>query len=108
MTGSAQVHELAIEIGRIWKLMKESQEQGLLLNRRQKLLDLAVTPYEDLNRLVKEFQPYRDLWITASEWVQVTGLGGLWPAVASPRRRVALGRPVPPSVSVNQLSERQF
>lgn len=71
---AAQVHELAIEIGRIWKLMKESQEQGLLLNRRQKLLDLAVTPYEDLNRLVKEFQPYRDLWITASEWVQVTGL----------------------------------
>ncbi|KAK3917290.1 Dynein heavy chain 1, axonemal [Frankliniella fusca] len=65
-----KVHELAIEIGRIWKLMKEAQEQGVLLNRRQKLFDLPVTPYEDINRLVKEFQPYRDLWITASEWVQ--------------------------------------
>ncbi|XP_052132921.1 dynein axonemal heavy chain 1, partial [Frankliniella occidentalis] len=65
-----KVHELAIEIGRIWKLMKEAQEQGVVLNRRQKLFDLPVTPYDDLNRLVKEFQPYRDLWITASEWVQ--------------------------------------
>ena len=65
-----QVHELAIEIGRIWRLMKETQEQGLLLNRRQKLFDVPVTPYEDLNKLVKEFQPYRDLWVGASEWVQ--------------------------------------
>lgn len=69
------MHELAIEIGRIWKMMKEKQEEGLVLNRRQKLFDLPVTPCDDLNRLVKEFQPYRDLWTTASEWVQV-GVGG--------------------------------
>lgn len=61
-----KVHETAIEIRKIWKRMKEGQEQGQLLNQRQKLFLMPVTPYDNLNKLVKEFEPYRNLWITAS------------------------------------------
>lgn len=61
-----KVHEMAIEVKRIWKLMKECQESGLLLNKRQKLLGTDVATYEQLNKLMKEFEPYQILWVTAS------------------------------------------
>lgn len=61
-----KTHEIAIDIKRIWKIIKECQEQGLLLNERQVLFGTPVTPYENLTRLNNEFEPYKTLWITAS------------------------------------------
>lgn len=61
-----QTHEIAVDIKRVWKAMKEAQEQGQLLNSRQKLFLVPITPYDTLNKLIKEFEPYRNLWITAS------------------------------------------
>ena len=46
--------------------MKDSQDWGRILNTRQKLFGQPVVPFSDLNRLVKEFEPYRNLWVTAS------------------------------------------
>ncbi|KYN02642.1 Dynein heavy chain 1, axonemal [Cyphomyrmex costatus] len=62
-----KVHEMAVEVKRILKIMKECQELGLLLNERQKLFGMNVVPYEQLNKLIKEFEPYQTLWITASD-----------------------------------------
>ncbi|KAF2895248.1 hypothetical protein ILUMI_10928 [Ignelater luminosus] len=62
----SKTHEIAVDIRRVWKAMKEAQEQGQLLNSRQKLFLAPITPYETLNKLIKEFEPYRNLWITAS------------------------------------------
>lgn len=39
---------------------------GQLLNQRQKLFNVQVVPWEDLNKLIREFEPYKNLWITAS------------------------------------------
>lgn len=61
-----QVHELANDIKKAWKGMKDAQDWGRILNQRQKLFGVPVVPFIDLNRLVKEFEPYRNLWVTAS------------------------------------------
>lgn len=60
------IHDIAVDIRRMWKTMKEAQEFGQLLNQRQKLFGLPVVPFENLTRLIKEFEPYKNLWITAS------------------------------------------
>lgn len=46
--------------------MKDAQEQGQLLNQRQKLFNMPIVPFDNLTRLIKEFEPYKNLWITAS------------------------------------------
>ncbi|XP_050357868.1 dynein axonemal heavy chain 1-like [Nymphalis io] len=65
-----KVHEIANDIKKAWKGMKESQEWGRVLNQRQKLFGQPVVPFADLNRLVKEFEPYRNLWVTASDFLK--------------------------------------
>ncbi|XP_025602682.2 dynein axonemal heavy chain 1-like [Athalia rosae] len=65
-----KTHEIAIDVKRVWKIIKECQEQGLLLNERQKLFGTPVTPYETLSRLITDFDPYKTLWITASDWLK--------------------------------------
>ncbi|XP_018331814.1 dynein heavy chain 1, axonemal-like [Agrilus planipennis] len=65
-----RAHEVAIEIKRLWKNMKEAQEQGLLLNSRQKLFNMPVVPFDNLVALMKEFEPYKNLWVTASDWMK--------------------------------------
>lgn len=65
-----QVHEIAVDMRRVWKSLKEAQEQGQLLNQRQKLFELPVVPFDAINRLIKEFEPYKNLWITASDWLR--------------------------------------
>ncbi|XP_028156949.1 dynein heavy chain 1, axonemal-like, partial [Ostrinia furnacalis] len=66
----AKVHEIANDIKKAWKGMKDSQEWGRILNQRQKLFGQPVIPFTDLNRLVKEFEPYRNLWVTASDFLK--------------------------------------
>jgi len=61
-----KVHEIAIEVKRIWKMIKENQDFGLLLNERQRLFGMDVVPFERLNMMIKEFEPYETLWVTAS------------------------------------------
>ncbi|KAG6458751.1 hypothetical protein O3G_MSEX011030 [Manduca sexta] len=65
-----KVHEIANDIKKAWKGMKDGQEWGRVLNQRQKLFGQPVVPFADLNRLVKEFEPYRNLWVTASDFLK--------------------------------------
>lgn len=66
----SRTHEIAVDMRRLWKTMKEAQEQGQLLNQRQKLFNMPVVPFENLLKLIKEFEPYKTLWITASDWLR--------------------------------------
>lgn len=61
-----RVHETALDVKRVWKAMTDCREMGLLLNERQKLFGMKVVPFEHLHKLMKEFEPYRSLWVTAS------------------------------------------
>ncbi|CAB3241783.1 unnamed protein product [Arctia plantaginis] len=65
-----KVHEIANDIKKAWKAMKDSQEWGRVLNARQKLFGQPIVPFTELNKLVKEFEPYRNLWVTASDFLK--------------------------------------
>ncbi|CAH1982455.1 unnamed protein product [Acanthoscelides obtectus] len=65
-----KTHEIALDMRRVWKSMKEAQEMGQLLNQRQKLFNVPVVPFDDLGKLIKEFEPYKNLWGTASDWLR--------------------------------------
>ncbi|CAM5127491.1 unnamed protein product [Eretmochelys imbricata] len=65
-----RAHEIANEARRVKKQLKESQQMALLYNNRERIFGLPVTNYDKLSRMVKEFQPYWDLWTTASDWIR--------------------------------------
>ncbi|XP_063895398.1 dynein axonemal heavy chain 1 [Helicoverpa armigera] len=66
----SKVHEIANDIKKAWKAMKDAQDWGRILNQRQKLFGQPVVAFADLNKLVKEFEPYRNLWVTASDFLK--------------------------------------
>ena len=46
------------------ELLRELQEFALTLNSRQKLFGVPVVPFEKLNQLIKDFEPYQNFWLT--------------------------------------------
>ncbi|KAF0288035.1 Dynein heavy chain 1, axonemal [Amphibalanus amphitrite] len=65
-----KAHEVANEVRRVWKQLNECKEQGQLLNQRQRLFGMDLTPYDNLAKLIKDCEPYRALWLTASDWLR--------------------------------------
>nr|XP_012140860.1 PREDICTED: dynein heavy chain 1, axonemal [Megachile rotundata] len=65
-----RIHETALDVKRVWKAMTDCREMGLLLNERQKLFGMKVVPFEHLYKLMRDFEPYRSLWVTASDWLR--------------------------------------
>ncbi|NWT16478.1 DYH1 protein, partial [Vireo altiloquus] len=65
-----QAHELADDARSVRKKLKELQEMAVLYNNRERLFGMKVTDYSGLARMLKEFQPYYDLWTTVSDWIK--------------------------------------
>nr|XP_001915928.3 dynein heavy chain 1, axonemal isoform X2 [Equus caballus] len=66
----ARAHEIANEVRRVKKQLKDCQQLAMLYNNRERIFGLPITNYEKLSRMVKDFQPYLDLWTTASDWLR--------------------------------------
>ncbi|XP_073667291.1 dynein axonemal heavy chain 1 [Tursiops truncatus] len=66
----ARAHEIANEVRRVKKQLKDCQQLAMLYNNREHIFGLPITNYDKLSRMVKEFQPYLDLWTTASDWLR--------------------------------------
>uniref|UniRef100_A0A8D1UYI8 Dynein axonemal heavy chain 1 n=1 Tax=Sus scrofa TaxID=9823 RepID=A0A8D1UYI8_PIG len=66
----ARAHEIANEVRRVKKQLKDCQQLAMLYNNRERIFGLPITNYDNLSRMVKEFQPYLDLWTTASDWLR--------------------------------------
>ncbi|KAK7819786.1 hypothetical protein U0070_012392 [Myodes glareolus] len=66
----ARAHEIANEVRRVKKQLKDCQHLAMLYNNRERIFGLPITNYDKLTRMVKEFQPYLDLWTTASDWLR--------------------------------------
>uniref|UniRef100_A0A3Q3STI9 Dynein, axonemal, heavy chain 1 n=1 Tax=Mastacembelus armatus TaxID=205130 RepID=A0A3Q3STI9_9TELE len=62
-------HELANEMRRMSKQLKECQTRAQLYNNRERLLGIPVTNYDRLQKLLKDFQPFKDLWTSTSDWL---------------------------------------
>ncbi|NXX96308.1 DYH1 protein, partial [Centropus bengalensis] len=65
-----QAHELADSAREVRKQLKELQSLAILYNNRERIFGMKVTNYGRLSRMVKDFQPYYDLWTTVSDWIQ--------------------------------------
>ncbi|KAL1763201.1 dynein heavy chain 1, axonemal, partial [Sigmodon hispidus] len=63
-------HEIANEVRLVKKQLKDWQQLAMLYNNRERIFGLPITNYDKLSRMVKEFQPYLDLWTTASDWLR--------------------------------------
>ncbi|XP_063217349.1 dynein axonemal heavy chain 1-like [Bacillus rossius redtenbacheri] len=66
----AKVRELGQACSRLWEAMRESQESAALLVQRQRTFGLPPVAFEALPKLRREFEPYKSLWVTASEWLE--------------------------------------
>uniref|UniRef100_H0V0D2 Dynein axonemal heavy chain 1 n=1 Tax=Cavia porcellus TaxID=10141 RepID=H0V0D2_CAVPO len=66
----SRAHEIANEVRRVKKQLKDCQQLATLYNNRERIFGLPITNYDKLSRMVKEFQPYLDLWTTASDWLR--------------------------------------
>jgi dynein heavy chain len=60
-----KINEICSEIQKTWKIMKESYEFGIILNSRQKLFGVPVVPFSKLSSLIRDFEPYKNFWLTA-------------------------------------------
>ncbi|KAL3881803.1 hypothetical protein ACJMK2_028195, partial [Sinanodonta woodiana] len=69
-TDITKAHEIANEVRRVNKQLKEAQQLASTYNNRERLFGMPVTNYEKLGRLVKDFEPYRNLWVTVSDWMR--------------------------------------
>ncbi|KAG7240353.1 hypothetical protein INR49_026924, partial [Caranx melampygus] len=66
-----RVHEIANEMRRTQKQLKECQTMAQTYNIRERLLGIPVTNYDHLQKLIKDFQPFKDLWMTTSDWLHL-------------------------------------
>ncbi|KAK2152282.1 hypothetical protein LSH36_335g03002 [Paralvinella palmiformis] len=69
-TDLSKAHEVANQIRRIHKDLKDAQNDANKFNNRERLFGLPVTNYDKLNKLAKDFEPFRNLWVTASDWLR--------------------------------------
>uniref|UniRef100_A0A8C5T8B7 Dynein axonemal heavy chain 1 n=1 Tax=Malurus cyaneus samueli TaxID=2593467 RepID=A0A8C5T8B7_9PASS len=65
-----QAHETADDARDVRKQLKELQDLAALYNNRERLFGIRVTDYSVLSKMLKEFQPYYDLWTTVSDWIK--------------------------------------
>ena len=63
-----KTEHVAVEVRKIAKALKESQDMAAKYNNRERLCNLPVTDYEHLHRCVKDFEPFKNLWLTTDEW----------------------------------------
>ncbi|KAI3369512.1 hypothetical protein L3Q82_007723 [Scortum barcoo] len=63
-------HEVANEVRRTSKQLKECQTMAQTYNTRERLFGIPVTNYDRLQKMIKDFQPFKDLWSTTSDWLR--------------------------------------
>ncbi|XP_065097060.1 dynein axonemal heavy chain 1 [Paramisgurnus dabryanus] len=69
-TNTGRAHEVANEVRRVDKQLRECQEMAQLYNNRERHFGKPVTNYTELQKLNREFHPFHDLWKTTSDWLR--------------------------------------
>eukprot|EP00762_Andalucia_godoyi_P002130 ANDGO_02526.mRNA.1 Dynein-1-beta heavy chain len=69
-TDLAKVHEVAAEVKHLIKEVKRCEEQAKLANSREGLFGRGVTEYDSISAINKEFDPYAQMWVSASDWTK--------------------------------------
>ena len=48
--------------------LKEAEQKKLLFNKREAIFGAPMTDYSKLSKIVKNFEPFANLWNTAANW----------------------------------------
>ncbi|XP_051804747.1 dynein axonemal heavy chain 1-like isoform X2 [Acanthochromis polyacanthus] len=67
-----RAHETANKVRHISEKLIKCQTTAQKYNTRSHLLGLPVRNYDRLEKLMKDLQLFKDLWITTSDWLQWT------------------------------------
>ncbi|KXS21750.1 hypothetical protein M427DRAFT_107149 [Gonapodya prolifera JEL478] len=66
----SKVAEIGSEVQRVTQELKDCQALVSLFNARERLFNLESTKYEEMGQLMKDFEPYKNLWVTAADWIK--------------------------------------
>src|SRR5690606_28176749 len=66
----SRVAEVAHEVQVLLQQIKEAQKAAKDFNNKEMLFGVEITEYKQLTRIVRNFQPYADLWLTAYDWTK--------------------------------------
>ena len=60
--------------------LKKSQEEARIFNQRESLFGRDITDYSQVNKIIREFTPYQNLWLTAEKFYSryKSWLNGKW------------------------------
>lgn len=65
-----RVHEYAVEIQKIWKMLVDCKNNGELYSKRQAYFGEDPLNMDQINEMFASFIPYRKLWTTASKFIK--------------------------------------
>lgn len=63
-TDLSDVVNIAAKVKEVELKLNEAQAKVKLFNSRESLFEQDITDYEDMNKIVKSFEPYSNLWQT--------------------------------------------
>ncbi|KAH6567387.1 hypothetical protein BASA60_009078 [Batrachochytrium salamandrivorans] len=66
----SRINEIVTEVNRISTELKEAQELTVLFNSRAQLFNQIPTKYDEIAQLDREFEPYKNLWLTCHDWTR--------------------------------------
>ena len=67
-TDLAKVDDVAKVVKNLQAELKEADAKKLLFNKREAIFGLPMTDYSKLAKIVKNFEPFANLWATAANW----------------------------------------
>jgi dynein heavy chain, axonemal len=68
-TDLTKVNEVSKVVKNLQAELKEAEQQKLLFNKRESIFGTPMTDYSQLGKTIKAFEPFANLWNTASNWV---------------------------------------
>ena len=69
-TDLTKAPEIRNDVRRVTKDLKECQTLAQKYNQRERLFGLPVTQYDKVGKLTRDFEPYKNLWNTAADWMR--------------------------------------
>jgi dynein heavy chain len=72
LTDLKEVISIAESVKEVEIKLIAAQNKVKLFNSREALFEQDITDYEELNKILKNFEPYSNLWQTAKEWTELS------------------------------------
>lgn len=70
-TDLGDVVNIAAKVKEVETKLTAAQAKVKLFNSRESLFEQDITDYEDMNKIVKSFEPYSNLWQTCEIYITI-------------------------------------